>query len=524
MANSEKVDVVIAGGGAAGWLLAAKLGQAGKKVVILEQGPAWKTDDLISSQIWARRLKWGGPPVMLDGKDPDGYYLNTGWGFGGAATHHYANWPRLHPEDFRMKSQFGRGLDWPIGYDDLRPYYDRVQKEVGISGDAAAEVWRPPGEPYPMPPMALTAQGRAVARGFAAMGLKTAPMPVAINSVAYQGRPACIYDGWCDAGCPTGALANPLVTYMPTALAAGAVAHARCNVTRVLTNDRGDRATGVEYYDAEGQRQAQMADIVVLAANAVQNPRILLNSATDRHPKGLANSHDLVGRYFMAHGGSRVLGLFDEDLQPYLGIIGNNLMSQEGYQKDAHGGPFGSYTWQITSAMKPNDFSGMAGTRPDLIGQDLHDFMHRAARGLATLNALIEQLPDPENRVTLSAKKDRFGAPLANLTHANGEDLTGLFQYTLARGQSIMHAAGAKEVWPMNGLGLIHVMGGTIMGSGVENSVCNSYGQTHEIANLVMAGTGLHPTEGGVHPTFTVHALVMRSADHMLASWGSIVT
>src|SRR4029077_20780537 len=164
MAN-EKADVVIVGGGASGLLLAAKLGQAGKKVVVLETGPAIGLDDLVSSMIWSRRLKWGGVPVMSEGKNPVGHNFQSGCGLGGAAMHQFANWPRLHPDDFRVKSKYGRALDWPISYDELRPYYDRIQKEVGLSGDHVAEVWRPAGDPYPMPPMKLNRQGDIAAAG-----------------------------------------------------------------------------------------------------------------------------------------------------------------------------------------------------------------------------------------------------------------------------------------------------------------------------------------------------------------------
>src|SRR5262249_1775021 len=146
MAN-EKVDVVIVGGGASGLLLAAKLGQAGKKGGVLEMGPAIGLDDLVSSMIWARRLKWGGGPGGSEGKNPVSHNFQSGWGLGGAAMHQFANWPRLHPDDFRAKSRYGKGLDWPISYDELRPFYDRIQKEVGLSGDHVAEVWRPAGEP-----------------------------------------------------------------------------------------------------------------------------------------------------------------------------------------------------------------------------------------------------------------------------------------------------------------------------------------------------------------------------------------
>src|SRR5262245_44722555 len=147
MNRMEKVEVVIVGSGAAGSLLAAKLAQSGKAVVMLEAGPERTLKDLYSSQIWARRLKWAGPPSETGGTDPVAVAFNSGWGTGGAAIHHYANWLRLHPEDFVMQSRFSRGLDWPISYEELRPFYDRIQREVGVAGDAAAEVWRPAGDP-----------------------------------------------------------------------------------------------------------------------------------------------------------------------------------------------------------------------------------------------------------------------------------------------------------------------------------------------------------------------------------------
>ena len=519
MAQGDKVDAVIVGGGAAGILLAAKLGHGGKKVVVLEQGPAWQLSDLVSSQIWSRRLKWGTPPVQLDGKNPIAHNFNTGSGFGGAALHHYANWPRLHPEDFRMKTQYGRGLDWPISYAELRPYYDRIQTEVGVSGDAKAEVWRPPGAPYPLPPLKTFRQAEVMAKGFAAIGQRTAPMPQAILSRPYKGRPACIYDGWCDAGCPIGALANPLVTYLPAAQKAGADFRAHSYVTRVLMNDKGDRALGVEYYDAQKERQEQHADVVILASTAVQNPKLLLNSATDKHPDGIANSSGLVGRYFMVHFGGRVLGLFDEDLENHMGTTGNQLICQESYAKDKHGGPFGSYTWQITQAFKPNDITGLVNARGNLFGDDLHAFMRQAAKGLAAIQALGEQLPDPDNRVTLGDKKDEYGFPLARVTHANDDNMLALWRYALDEGMRAMKGAGAKEAWTAPSPGLIHVMGGTVMGKSAKDSVCDSYGRTHDVRNLVLAGTGVNPTEGGVHPTFTMHALALRTSEHMLGNW-----
>ena len=515
-------DVVIVGSGASGSVLAAKLAGAGKRVVILEAGPERRMSDLVSSQIWARRLKWGGAPVIEKGAQPIGHGFNAGWGTGGAALHHYGVWPRLHPEDFEVKSRYDRGLDWPIGYDDLRPFYDRIQTEVGMSGDAEAEIWRPPGAPYPMKPVPRFAQADVLARGFKALGMTVAPLPLAVTTENYRGRPACIWDGWCDAGCPTGALANPLAVYLPQALEAGAEIRHRAMVTRVLTDDKGTGARGVEYIDGDGARHTLRAAVVVLAAFAVQNPRILLNSVSARQPRGLANSSGLVGAYAMTHAAGGINGLFDEDTESFYGATGGQLINQDGYPKDGHGNDaFGSYQWLIARAVKPNDLLGFAVGRPDIYGAKLDDFMKRATRGFAAMTSVGEDLPVAENRVGLSTKKDAFGLPLAEVVHNAVPASLALWRRAVAEGRRLFKAAGAKQVWT-GPIAPMHILGGTIMGNDPKASVTDSYGLTHDVGNLFIAGPGLFPTSGGVNPTFTVHALALRTADHMIEHWGAL--
>lgn len=520
----EKVDVVVVGSGAAGSIMAAKLAQGGKSVVILEAGPEIKSADMYSSQIWARRLKWGGSPVIEKGAQPIGHGFNAGWGTGGAATHHYGTWPRFHPEDFTIKREHGKWLDWPFDYNELRPYYDRIQREVGLSGDAKAEHWRPAGDPYPMPPMPTFAQGRIISRGFEALGMTTAPTPLAINTEPYNNRPPCIWDGWCDAGCPIGALANPLQVYLPQATRAGAsIRHGAC-VTRVLTDSSGARSTGVEYRDHLGRLHIQLAEAVVMAAFTIQNPRLLLASRSAKHPNGLANSSGLVGKYIQSHTAATIFGLFDEDTQNYMGVSTGQLINQDGYkQKRKPGGAFGSYQWTIGNAKKPNDLAGIANTRIDLFGDDLHRFMARAARGLASMTSVIEDAPVLENRLRLSAKTDRWGVPLAEVTHNAAPETLALWEYVKREGLEVMKAAGAKDIW-LGGYGALHLAGGTIMGKRAADSVTNSFGQTHDVPNLVIAGAGLFPTSGGVNTTYTIHAVSLRSAEHMLANWSEIIS
>ena len=520
---TEKVDVVIVGSGAAGGAMAAKLAAGGKKVVILEAGPDRGNPDLISSGIWARRQKWHGEPVEDVGPNSVGYGFNAGYGIGGGAMSHYGVWPRFHEEDFDMFSRFGKAFDWPIRYTDLQPYYDQVQLESGVAGDAEKETWRPPGDPYPMPPVPRFAQGKIIAGGFEKLGMHTAPLPLAVTTTNYNGRDLCIWDGWCDAGCPIGALANPITIDLPIAYEHGAVLHANSTVTRVLTNESGEFATGVEYHDGASEKQQVMADMVVLAAFTVQNPRLMLASANNNHPTGLGNSSGTLGKYLMSHPAGLIYGLFDVPTSCYYGAFGGQLVCQDGYKKDTHSdsGAFGSYQWMIAQAVKPNDLLGISTTRPDLFGDKLHAFMKDAAHGFASMTAVVEDLPVAENAITLSENVDRYGVPLARISHTTHEQSKMLWQAVLEEGQAVFKAAGAREVWT-GPQAAMHIIGGTRMGDDPENSVCNSYGQTHDIPNLVVAGAGLFPTSAGVNPTFTIHAVTARSSEHLLKNWNSV--
>lgn len=512
----EEHDAVIIGAGASGALYARHLAEAGKSVLALDAGPGWELDDLTSSQIWSRRLRWGGAGVLPGGDHPYPFAFNSGWGLGGAALHHYGAWPRMHESDFDMARRHGRGRDWPIAYDDLRPYYDRMQSEAGVSGDAEAEIQRPPGAPYPLPPLATLAQAQVLKRGFDALGVATAPAPMAILSRGYDGRPPCIYDGWCDAGCPTGALYNPLVKDIPRARAAGAEFRTRATALRVLME--GGRARGVAYLDAAGEIREARGRVVILAASVVHNPTLLLNSASDAHPDGLANSSGQLGRNFMCHILAPVYGIFDEETQPYLGVSSAQLISHADYGKSRADGPFGSWQWLIAPAMKPNDLLGVAISRADLFGQDLHDFMARAANHIASMIAFGEELPRPENRIELSEARGPGGTRLPRLVHSFDAETLALREAAKDQGLAIIAAAGAKEVW-QGPVAQAHMMGGAIMGDDPAASVADSYGRTHDVRNLIIAGASLFPTGGAVNPTFTLYALSLRNVEHLIANW-----
>ena len=294
-------------------------------------------------------------------------------------------------------------------------------------------------------------------------------------------------------------------------------------MTRVLTNAQGTKVTGVEYYDQKKERQVQEASVVVLAAWAAQNPRLLLNSATDKHPKGLANANGLVGKYMMTHFSSGTGAIFDEDVENHMGTTGAQYMSYERYGKTAHKGAFGSSFIVAGTALKTSDLGGFANARLDLFGPELAAFMKRAARGLSRIGAFGEEMPNIENRVELASDKDEFGMPLGRIIHSYDDDVPKLWDANFDEGLAIAKAAGAKEMWSGRGnIPTIHLMGGTIMGTGAENSVVNSYGQTHEIPNLYMAGPGIFSTSGASNPTYTIFALSLRGAEQLATKWSTV--
>jgi choline dehydrogenase-like flavoprotein len=511
-AERERVDVVIVGAGAAGCLFAQRFARAGKRVVLLESGPLWQPGELYSSGIWNRQLKPPDGGAESTGVDRVFAAYHQGLGAGGAAMHHGAVWIRMREEDFETRSRFGWSVDWPIRYDDVRPFYDRFQTEAGISGDAEQEIWRPPGEPYPLPALPWTRQAELLATGFAAHDLPVAPIPLGIISRPYHGRTACLSDGWCESGCPTGALANPHTLHLADALRQGAELRTDSTVTRLIASSDGSGIDAVEYVDRRGEAHRQHADLVILAASTVQNPRLLLFSTDRHHPDGLANRSGYVGKGIMVHPVQTIFGLHAEPTDPTLGYNGGCVLNQSDYSKAERGS---SYQWLGAPSMKLNDMLGIAPAKPHLYGESLHRFIRDAAHHLISLTALGEDRARDENRLTLLPRRDRFGIPIAAIDHALHDADRSSLEFAAEQGMRIMQATGAREVWrgePWH----FHILGGARMGSDPATSVTDSYGRCHDLRNLIIAGGSLFPTVGAINPTLTLYALADRTAGHLL--------
>jgi choline dehydrogenase-like flavoprotein len=230
----------------------------------------------------------------------------------------------------------------------------------------------------------------------------------------------------------------------------------------------------------------------------------------------------MLGRYLMSHPAVMVHGMFEEDMQNYLGATGGQLLCQDPFDKKSNPeGAFGSRHWEIGLAVKPNDLLGIAMTRPDIFGKDLHPFMQKAARHLGSMVGVSEDQPLKSNRIELASEKDAYGYPLARIHYETSADGRKLWQAAAAEGVALCKAAGATEAWhgPQGGQ---HIMGGTIMGNDASSSVLNGNAQAHEVPNLFVGGPGVFPTSSAANSTFTAKAVAMKSAKFVVENWAGI--
>ncbi len=353
-----------------------------------------------------------------------------------------------------------------------------------------------------------------MAKGFQKLGQKVFPTPIAATSVRFKNRPPCIYDGWCDAGCPIGSLANPLVTYLPEAEAAGAKFHADCDV-RNFEIDQNGRVTAIIYADSAGRLTCVRATTFILAAGAIHNVRLLLSSP-GRNGEALGNENNLLGKYFGSHFIANTHGLFKEDTEPYMGLSTGTLMSYDRWRPDS-GNPFGTIAWGIGPAVKPNDFMGIAIARPELFGRALDDFMRKATHHIALANGICEAEFTKASRIELTGGKDAEGRAVARIVYEATEEAMAMWRRAIQKGVAAMRAAGAEDAWASPNPAVAHALGGTIMGDDPASSVTDSYGRLHAAANVVVAGSSLFPSGGSAGPTFTILALARRTVLKMTA-------
>lgn len=517
-APGEEVDYVVVGVGAGGGVLTQRLARAGFRVIAFDAGPFWDTErDWVSDEQGAHDLYWnemritGGDHPLAFGAN------NSGKGVGGSTVHWASFTPRLHPSDFRIHSNDGVGVDWPIAYDDLRPYYELIERELPVAGPA----YYPWGDPhnYPYAPHPLGGVGDALVRGCTNLGIGVvAGGPVAILSGSRADRPHCIYRGFCIQGCKVGAKASTLITHVPDAIANGAEIRANCMVGRIELGVDG-RARGVTYFDPAGRERFQPAKAVVVAGYSIETPRLLLNSACSGFENGLANSSDCVGRYLMAQAGNVVLGRFEQPVRMYKAPPAHAL-TEAFYETDPRRDFARGFAIQTVGPL-PIAFAKQMMTAKGAWGwglrQVMMDYNHWAAFGF-----LGELLPNAANRVQLAEERDRHGLPVAKITFRLFDNDKKLIAFGKQKTIDVMGAAGAQEV--VQEARYAHLVGAARMGSDPRTSVVDGFGRTHDIDNLFVCDGSIMPTQGSANPGLTIMALAARCADYLIAQGASIFT
>jgi choline dehydrogenase-like flavoprotein len=536
--TSDEVDFVIIGSGAAGGVLAKELSSNGFRVVVLEQGPYLTEADFThdETKIFTEDLLTNHPKLQ-----PSTFRKTTeetakqqravvyGRLVGGTSVHFTANFWRFHEIDFIERSKVGAipgtgFADWPITYADLERYYTKVEWEVGVSGLAGASPFDPPrSKPYPMPPLPIKSSGVIFERAARRLGWHPFPAPMAILSQPRAGRSACINCGFClGFGCEVGAKSSALASVIRMAERTGRCEiRPNCYVHRIETNAAG-RATGALYFDAQRNTHLQKAKAVIVCANGAETPRLLLLSASNSFPNGLANSSGLVGKYLMLNSGAIALGLFDHPLNDYKGFAVSRIL-HDFYEIDAQKvGFYGGGGLDARFDMTPIAFA-MNGLPPDTprwgaaFKGALRDDFTRTMQVFSHGTSLAIE----NNSFSLDPElKDAWGLPALRLTYKDHPDDLKLANWLNARALELLDAAGAQNKWyqPINEQQFaFHLLGTCRMGLDPKSSVINPDHRTHDVKNLFLCDGSSLVTSGRGQPTMTIQALAYRAADRITA-------
>jgi choline dehydrogenase-like flavoprotein len=535
---SDLFDAIIVGSGAGGGIVAKMLATASKRVLLLERGEALRWADVSRDHLRNHRLglygfntgpsRDGNPRVFVSpsGQEKvvpsphlDGYHHNAAAVGGGTLVYGAQAW-RFMPQDFRMASIYGvpegSGLaDWPISYEELEPDYDRAEWELGVCGDAERMTLHGTrARAYPMPAVPSNPQRELLTAAANRLGWQTAPVPLLINSVPYNGRAACVQCGACVGfACPSDGKNGTQNTAIPAALATGnCTLISRAMVQRIDTDDRG-RVIGVTYSIGQEPPVSVLARCVIVSAGAIETARLLLNSKSDHHPAGLGNHSDCVGRNLQGHYYPGAAGNFDD-------IVTNNVgpgVSISTCQFN-HGNP-----GIIGGGMLANEFTKLpiiywrSAFRPGMRrwGQAAKDYVRKNFLRSVHVQGPVQDIPSPQGRVTVDPHvRDQWGLPVARLSGTEHPETVRTAIFMAKKAEEWIRAAGAKEVWSsIPGLQLSggqHQAGTARMGHDPKTSVTDSFGRVHGHENLFVADSSLHVTNGGFNPVLTIMALAYR--------------
>ncbi len=578
MAVQKRVNVVTVGAGWTAAVFAQILTEAGLTVVSIEQGPErWANPDFehnhdplrfhsrhammvdLRKETWTWRPNPNAPTLPMRAYGS----FNPGQGLGGSAIHWSGMLWRHLQSDFKYKTHYterygpnklpagNRIQDWPLDYADLEPYYTKMEYDIGASGqvgnlngvkvDGGNPFEEPRSQPYPLPPLNVTIPSRMFADACRHLGYHPFPQPAGITSQAYEDRfgnvrGGCLYCGYCTRyGCETDAKAEPVNTHIPPALATGRY-EIRLNSKVIGINTGPDGlATGVTYIDPMGQEQEQPADMVLVSGFTLTNVRLLLLSRGGKHPNGVGNDRNLVGknytyqhwhdvtrgkfpgRRFNLYMGNtstqNVIFDFQADVFDHsnLDFVGGGMLFSTLGERDPH-----------TSADELPLGPTVHGTNTKAWGQAWKDELKSSWDSVATITLQAESLPYDDQYLDLDPTyKGSDGKPLLRLTFDWHQNDYNMYKFIVAKADEIMSTMGPAEMHTVSTLDpynihtyqSTHPTGGAIMGSNPGNSVTNKYGQVWDTPNVFVTGAALYPQNAGVNPTGTLLALAYMAAE-----------
>lgn len=529
MAEME-TDVVVVGAGAGGAAATWRLASRGIRVVCLEQGdwvdpaasapaadPAW---EVVRQYGWNPNPNQRAAPAddPIDDRDSEIKPLCFN-GVGGSTVMWSCHMPRFHPSDFRVRTLDGVGADWPLDYDELSPYYDLNEAMMGVAGLAGHTAYPPTTAPR-LPPVGLSPGARRVAEAMNRLGISWWPAEIAINTGPARGEVGrCNNCGPCELHCPRRAKGAVDLGYWPEALAHGARLITGARVTQVLVNAQG-AACGVLWQGADGSMQRLRAARVIVAANGIFTPRLLLLSARKTHPRGLANRSGLVGAGLMLHPLARVTGLLDEPAEGHRGIAAGALVSHHFYETDPARGFARGIKLQALGTHGPALTAlGSLGARMPW-GSAHHAAFGRTFGHAISLSICAEDMPHAENRIALSDRvTTRDGQPAARMVYRIPAEARAALDFGRNRARDILTEAGARDFIEMPTVSNagFHLMGTARMGADRETSVVDRWGQAHDVPGLYVADASVFASSAAVNPTNTLQALALRLADRLIA-------
>ena len=502
--------VVIIGSGAGGGTLANELAQKGISSVVLEAGKRIEITDFQNDEdamfalfTWLDpRTASGSWYVAQTSPDLPAWICKL---VGGTTVHWGACALRFQEREFKTRTRYGaitgaNLLDWPIDLKEIEPYYDRAELKMGVTGA------------HGIPRLPVSNHGKVLFAGAKKMGYaQFMTTNMAINSVPRDGRASCQQAGFCIQGCTFGAKWSTLYVDIPKAEATGKCEIRAESQALHIEHDKSGKVTGVVYADSTGTIQRQKARIICVAGNAIETPRLLLNSSSNLFPDGLANSSGQVGRNYMKHMTSTVFAIFDKPVHMYRGTAQSGIVMDEA-RLDTKRGFVGGYQMELLPQGLPSFAQNIV---PGAWGRDRASIVDNYVN-IAGVWLIGEDMPRETNRVTLHPnRKDKYGLPIPNIHVDDHPNDLAMQKHAIGQADALYKLVGARRTVHRLPFPSTHNMGTCRMSENPRDGVVNRWGQSHHIRNLLVSDGSQFTSSGGENPTLTIVALGIRQAEYV---------